>query len=86
MGSRVYIVDYDIPELPAKERVQFYRDMRKLNNYFQSDFSTLSVFRTHDKMVAQAVYLLVKAHGGHGHVYCGEEITSELESTALPKG
>ncbi|KYK32690.1 MAG: hypothetical protein HXS46_13525 [Theionarchaea archaeon] len=74
MGDRVYIVDYDIPEKPAKERIQFYRDMKKLQNS-QTDYSTLSVFRTKEKYIAQAVYLLVVAHGGHGHVYYGEEIT-----------
>ena len=76
MGSSLYIVDYDIPEKPAKERVQFYRDMKKLqNNDFQSESSTQSVFRTHDRTLAEAVYLLVMAHGGRGHVYKGEEIT-----------
>ncbi len=78
MGNRVYIVDYDIPANPAKERVQFYRDLKKLDSSL--DYSTLSVFRTRDKMMAQAVYLLVKAHGGCGHVYCGEEITDELDT------
>ncbi|MBU7011768.1 MAG: hypothetical protein HXS46_13855 [Theionarchaea archaeon] len=44
MGDRVYIVDYDIPENPVRERIQFYRDMKKLQNS-QTDYSTLSVFR-----------------------------------------
>lgn len=80
MGNRVYIVDYDIPEKPTKERVQFYRDMKKLqNNHFQSEYSTQSVFRTHDKTLAEAVYLLVVAHGGRGHVYKGEEITKDFQ-------
>lgn len=80
MGNRLYIVDYDIPEEPTRERIQFYRDMKKLlNNSFQkADYSTLSVFRTHERSLARAVYLLVVAHRGHAHLYYGEEITDEL--------
>ncbi len=78
MGNRLYIVDYDIPEKPARKRVQFYRDMKTLCNSSHIEHSTLSVFRTHDKMLAQAIYLLVVTHGGYGHVYYGEEITNEL--------
>ena len=77
MGNRVYIVDYDIPANPARKRVQFYRDLKKLDSS-SLDYSTLSVFCTSDKMIAHAVYLLVKAHGGCGHVYCGEEVTDEF--------
>ncbi len=81
MGNRVYIVDYDIPEEPAKERIQFYRDMKTLQSKYsqKADYSTLSVFRTCDRILAEAVYLLVVAHKGRGHVYCGEEITNELQ-------
>ncbi len=77
MGNKLYIVDYDIPEEPAKEKIQFYRDIQKLlsNTTQKSDYSTLSVFRTHDKNLAQAVYLLVVAHKGSGHVYYAQEIT-----------
>lgn len=79
MGNRLYIVDYDIPEEPAKEKVQFYRDMQKLRKeYPHGDYSTLSVFRTEEKTFAQAVYWLVVAHGGCAHIYYGEEITEDL--------
>lgn len=74
MGNRLYIVDYDIPQSPARERVQFYRDMEKLCGNVGKDYSTFSVFRTEDKVVAEAVYLLVKAHGGRVHLYVGEEV------------
>jgi hypothetical protein len=84
MGSGLYIVDYDIPEEPARERIQFYRDMKVLQNRYSedySDYSTRSVFRTCSKILACAVFLLVTAHGGHGHVYCGIKITDQLEIT-----
>ena len=84
MGNNEYIVDYDIPEEPASKRVHFYRDMKKLQSKnLQSDYSTQSVFRTHDKMLAQAVYFLVKAHNGHGHVYRAEEITNEVTDITI---
>lgn len=77
-----YIVDYDIPVSPAKERVQFYRDMETLQRKYgsETDYSTLSVFRTHDRTLAQAVYLLVMAHHGSAHVYRGEEITQTISA------
>lgn len=80
MGNRWYIVDYDIPVSPARERVQFYRDMETLHREYGSgsDYSTLSVFRTQDRALAQAVYLLVVAHYGSAHVYSGEEITQTI--------
>jgi len=56
MGNRMYIVDYDIPEEPAKNKVQFYRDLKRLGIHGK-DYSTLSVFRTEDEYVANAVYL-----------------------------
>jgi hypothetical protein len=75
MGDRVYIVDYDIPEQPAKKRVQFYRDLKKLAKCFQNhDYSTLSVFRTGEEQLAEAVYFLVIAHGGDAHMYEAIEI------------
>jgi hypothetical protein len=82
MGSGLYIVDYDIPEEPARERIQFYRDMKALQNRYSKDyseFSTQSVFCTYSKILAYAVFLLVTAHGGRGHVYYGTEITDQLE-------
>jgi hypothetical protein len=87
MGNRTYIVDYDIPEEPAREKVQFYRDMKKLlsSSSQKADYSTLSVFRTCDKILAQAVYLLVVAHRGSGHVYAADDITDEFD-TAFLKG
>lgn len=80
MGNRVYIVDYDIPEEPAKERIQFYRDMADLKREHSQNmgYSTLSVFRTGDRIIAEAVYLLVIAHGGAAHMYYGEEITEKI--------
>ncbi len=78
MGNRLYIVDYDIPMSPAREKVQFYRDMEKLYGKVGKDYSTLSVFRTEEKVVAEAVYLLVRAHGGRVHMYVGEEVFPHL--------
>lgn len=74
MGNSVYIVDYDIPESPAKNRVQFYRDLKRLRRCFHYDYSTLSVFRTQKKEVAEAVYFLVIAHGGNAHMYVATEV------------
>jgi hypothetical protein len=68
-------VDYDIPEQPAKNKVHFYRGLQKLRKIKDLEHSTKSVLCTDDKRGAQAVYLLVKAHGGHGHVYRAEKIT-----------
>ncbi|MBU7013088.1 MAG: hypothetical protein HXS46_20600 [Theionarchaea archaeon] len=73
MGNKVYIVDYDIPEEPAKKRVQFYRDLKKIS-VLKCDYSTLSVIRTSEKEVAEAVWLLVMAHGGNAHMYVATEI------------
>ncbi len=79
MGNRWYIVDYDIPESPAKERVQFYRDMELIKSCgVENGYSTLSVFRTKERVLAEAVYLLVTTHKGSAHVYVGEEITKEM--------
>lgn len=75
MGNMVYIVDYDIPEEPVSKRVQFYRDLKRLSMYYQDHgYSTLSVLRTHEKEVAEAVYFLVMAYGGNVHMYKAEEI------------
>lgn len=73
-GAMVYIVDYDIPESPARSKIQFYRDLKKVRRIFPSDYSTLSVFRTQERMAAEAVYLLVASHGGSAHMYAAEEI------------
>lgn len=74
MGNRVYIVDYDIPQKPAKKRVQFYRDLNRLTEYCQYEYSTLSVVRTEDEYLAEAVYFLVLAYKGNAHLYKAEEI------------
>lgn len=74
MGNKLYIVDYDIPVSPAKTRVMFYRDLKKLGDSQDFEYSTLSVFRTDKEELAEAVYLLVMAHGGNAHVYKAEEI------------
>jgi hypothetical protein len=75
MGNTVYIVDYDIPEEPAKKRVQFYRDLKRVRTCSGvHDYSTFSVFRTEEKKLAEAVYLLVIAHGGNAHMYIAREI------------
>ena len=60
MGNKVYIVDYDIPQKPAKKRVQFYRDLSQLTQYCHYEYSTLSVARTEDEYLAEAVDLHVK--------------------------
>ncbi len=73
MGNRMYIVDYDIPAEPAKNKVQFYRDLRRLRIHGE-DYSTLSVFRTRDEYVARVVYLLVLAHRGNAHMYEAVEV------------
>ncbi len=75
LSGKLYIVDYDIPEEPARDRVQFYRDLKKLSTAFQKwDYSTLSVLRTQEEELAKAVYLLVIAHRGNAHMYVAEEI------------
>ena len=74
MGNKLYIVDYDIPEEPASKKVQFYRDLKKIRQYQSSDYSTLSVFRTEDECLAEAVYFLVVAYNGSVHMYKGEEV------------
>lgn len=74
MGNRLYIVDYDIPVSPARKRVSFYRDLKKLQVFQDFDYSTMSVFRTEEEELAEAVYLLVIAHGGDAHVYKAEEV------------
>jgi hypothetical protein len=75
MGSRLYIVDYDIPKQPARKRIQFYRDLKKLTQGFSCDYSTLSVLRTTEEMMAWAVYTLAVSHGGTAHCYRAEEIS-----------
>ncbi|MGD2248650.1 MAG: hypothetical protein PVF58_09605 [Candidatus Methanofastidiosia archaeon] len=78
MGNTIYIVDYDLPETPASNRVQFYRDLKKLPNKI---CSTQSVFCTEDIHIAHAVYLLVVAHKGSGHIYQGKDITPYIQDT-----
>ncbi|MGD2247529.1 MAG: hypothetical protein PVF58_03925 [Candidatus Methanofastidiosia archaeon] len=78
MGNKVYIVDYDIPEKPARKKVQFYRDLKNVKEHTRIEYSTLSVFRTNERMIAEAVYHLVMYYGGCAHVYYGEEITYTL--------
>jgi len=72
MGDSVYIVDYDIPRDPPGKRVQFYRDLKKVNG--QCNFSTMSVICTEEKELAEAVYWLVTAYGGKVNMYKGKEI------------
>jgi hypothetical protein len=72
MGNSVYVVDYDIPREPAGKRVQFYRDLRKINTGLK--YSTKSVFRIEEKELAEAVYWLVIAYGGIVNMYKGEEV------------
>ena len=74
----MYIVDCDIPEEPASKKIQFCRDLEKVRRIYQDGFSTLSAVRTEDEVMAEALYLLVRAHGGKGHVFRGEEITDRL--------
>ena len=74
----MYIVDHGIPEEPARERVQFYRDLENLRKIYQGGFSIVSVVCTEDEVMAEAIYLLVRAHGGKGHVYRGEEVTETV--------
>jgi hypothetical protein len=80
MGERLYIVDYDIPAEPVRRRVRFYRDLDKILDKcgMLPEYSTRSVFRTPHMMLAEALFVLVLAHGGSGHVYCGEEIIGNL--------
>jgi hypothetical protein len=75
MGNRLYIVDYDIPEQPARKRIQFYRDLKQLTQRFPYDYSTLSVLRTTEEVMAWAVYTLAVSHGGTAHFYQAEEIS-----------
>ena len=72
MGNSVYIVDYDIPKDPPSQRVQFYRDLKKVNG--QGNFSTKSVICTEEKELAEAVYWLVIAFGGRVNIYKGKEV------------
>ncbi|MGD2251034.1 MAG: hypothetical protein PVF58_21775 [Candidatus Methanofastidiosia archaeon] len=78
MGDSVYIVDYDIPEEPTKNKVRFYRDMKRLREFSEFEYSTLSVVRTSVREVADAVYLLVVAHGGCAHMYRATEIVFQV--------
>jgi hypothetical protein len=80
MGERLYIVDYDIPAEPVRRRVQFHRDLNQILEKCGTppEYSTRSVFRTPHMMLAEALFILVLAYGGSGHVYCGEEITGNL--------
>jgi hypothetical protein len=70
----VYIVDYDIPKDPAGKRVQFYRDLKMVNDG-QGNFSTMSVICTHKRELAEAVYWLVTAYGGRVNMYQGKEVS-----------
>jgi len=73
MGNSVYIVDYDIPRDPPSKRVQFYRNLKKVNG--QCNFSIMSVIYTEEREVAaEAVYWLVTAYGGRVNMYKGKEI------------
>jgi hypothetical protein len=72
--SMVIIEMTDIPEEPARNKVRFYRDMKRLREYSEYEYSTLSVVRTSVREVADAVYLLVMAHGGCAHMYRAREI------------
>ncbi|MGD2250949.1 MAG: hypothetical protein PVF58_21330 [Candidatus Methanofastidiosia archaeon] len=74
MGDSMYIVDYDIPKEPAGKRVQFYRDLKKVNDG-QCNFSTMSVICTEEKELAEAVYWLVIGHGGRVNMYQGKEVS-----------
>ncbi|MGD2251187.1 MAG: hypothetical protein PVF58_22540 [Candidatus Methanofastidiosia archaeon] len=74
MGDSMYIVDYDIPKDPAGKRVQFYRDLKKVNDG-QCNFSTMSVICTHKRELAEAVYWLVTAYGGRVNMYKGKEVS-----------
>jgi hypothetical protein len=77
MGNRIYLVDYDIPVSPAREKVQFYRDLQKLGTSVR-EFSTRSVFRTQEEYLARAVYLMALAHGGNVHMYVAEEVVPDF--------
>jgi hypothetical protein len=70
----MYIVDYDIPKDPAGKRVQFYRDLKKVNDG-QYNFSTMSVICTEEKELAEAVYWLVSTYGGRVNMYEGKEVS-----------
>jgi hypothetical protein len=65
-------MDYDIPREPVGKRVQFYRDLKKMNTGLR--YSTRSVLRTGEKELAEAVYWLVVAHGGTVNMYKGEQV------------
>ena len=72
MGNSVYIADYDLPKDPPSQRVQFYRDLKKVNG--QCNFSTMSVIYTEEKESAEAVYWLVTAYDGRVNMYKGKEV------------
>jgi hypothetical protein len=65
MGERLYIVDYDIPVEPVRRKVQFYRDLNQVLGKCGTppEYSTRSVFRTPHMMLAEALFMLVLAHG-----------------------
>ena len=73
MGNSVYIADYDLPKDPPSQRVQFYRDLKKVGTH-QCNFSTKSVIYTEEKESAEAVYWLVTAYGGRVNMYKGKEV------------
>ncbi|MGD2251108.1 MAG: hypothetical protein PVF58_22145 [Candidatus Methanofastidiosia archaeon] len=74
MGDSMYIVDYDIPKEPAGKQVQFYRDLKKVNDG-QCNFSTMSVICTEERELAEAVYWLVIGYGGTVNMYKGKEVS-----------
>jgi hypothetical protein len=69
MGNRIYLVDYDIPVSPAREKVQFYRALQKSGTSVR-EFSTRSVFRTQEEYLARAVCVGTRTWRGGAHV-CG---------------
>ena len=62
--SHVYVVEYDIPDVP-KIRMRFYREVwRFFNNSKKlAKYSTQSVIITEDEVLAKSIYMLASKYG-----------------------
>jgi hypothetical protein len=62
--DEVYVVEYDIPDIP-RIRMRFYREIRRfLNNGEKlAKYSTQSVIITEDEVLAKSIYMLASKYG-----------------------
>ena len=62
--SHVYVVEYDIPDVP-KIRMRFYREVWRFFNNSEklAKYSTQSVIITEDEVLAKSIYMLASKYG-----------------------